>query len=380
MPVEIYCPYENKRQGKRRRGIAQLSLSSVHGEKAFDVNRNHQENQLHSSGADNDSKTQAIVSDGVSDGANGVTTDDVYILNDVTTATATAASASAFALKSTKRKLTLCRSFPIRRRRKKKETKEQENYCEDETQQKRDEKADDHDYSKNIDSNTTRSSSVSVFPLQSNFIAIDDTNSNVSATLKMAICMAATNVVAAASTDDHDIGRKTEVHGMFEMKEICSIEFFRATPLNEFRRRCIDCLKHNVLLSSRTSMLPPASSTSNYSNYSMNDKSSEVIRYDRLEIIRRLTNDIDWKSLCQHHDKREYKRQHYATNKSTKTAFYEIVSAVTNPMVIPRCCHSRCLIYVLLNALLVSPSLSISLERRRKIKHQQNASMLLLLL
>ena len=377
MPVEIYCPYENKRQRKRRRGIAQLSLSSVHGEKAFDVNRNRQENQPHSSGADDDSKTQAIVSYGVSDGTNSATTDGVNIFNDVTTATATAtvASASATALKSAKRKLTPSRSIPIRRRRRKNEIKEPENHCEDKTEQKRDEKADDHDDSKNRDCSTARSSSVSDVALQSNFIAIDDANSKESATLKMETGTAATNAVAAASTDDHDIGRKTEVNNMLEMKEICSIEFFRATPLNEFRRRCIDCLQHTVLLSSRTSMPPPmTSSTSNCSNYSMNDKSYQVIRYDRLEIIRRLTNDIDWKSLCQHHDKREYKRQHHATNKSTKTAFCEILSAVTNPMVIPRCCRSRCLIYVLLNALLVSPSLSISLQRRRKIKRQQNAS------
>ena len=378
MPVEIYCPYENKRQGKRRRGIAQLSLSSVHGEKAFDVNRNRQEKRLNFSGADSDSKTQAIVSDGVSDGTNGATTDSVDILNDVTTATASAASATATALKSTKQKLTPSRSIPIRRRRKKKETKEPENYCEDETEQKRDEKSDDHDFSKIRDCNTVRSSSISDVALQSNFIAIDDADSKESATLKMETGMVSTNVVAAASSStssDHDIGRKIEVHEMLEMKEICSIEFFRATPLNEFRRRCIDCLQHTVLLSSRTSMPPHmTSSTSNCSNYCMNDKSYEVIRYDRLEIIRRFTNDIDWKSLCQHHDKREYKRQYHATNKSTKTAFCEILSAVTNPMVIPRCCHSRCLVYVLLNALLVSPSLSISLGRRRKRKRQQNAS------
>ena len=147
------------------------------------------------------------------------------------------------------------------------------------------------------------------------------------------------------------------------LHEICTVEYFKATPLEEFSHKCRDCLKQNVKLSSTTAVLDQLSSASNLSN---NENSYQFMRYDRLEIIRRLTNDIDWKSLCEHHDKREYKLQYQDTNRSLKTALSEIVLAMTDPMVTPRCCRNKCLIDVLLNALLMSPSLSVSLQQRRR--------------
>ncbi len=146
------------------------------------------------------------------------------------------------------------------------------------------------------------------------------------------------------------------------LHEICTVEYFKATPLEEFSHRCRDCLKQNVKLSSTTAVLDRLSSASNPSD---NKNSYQYLRYDRLEIIRRLTNDIDWRNLCEHHDKREYKLQYQDTNRSLKTALSEIVLAMTDPMVTPRCCHNKCLIDVLLNALLMSPSLSVSLQQRR---------------
>lgn len=351
---ETYCPYENKRQRKRRRGIAQLSLSSLKGDRIFHVNHNHQKNQIRRASVDNKNETQAtIISTSAFDCAGETITEDGHILDDLTTVTDTASSASNVALKSTRQKLAPSRNILLRRRRKK--TVEKDECSKDGMQQTEDKDAEDHDHSKNNDCNQTESSSFSVFPTQSNSKVID-ANSNESRLKKMAIDNMATNEVDNG-INDHGIGRNPEVD-MLEMKEVCSIGYFRATPLDEFRRRCTDCLKHNVLLSS---------STSNYSNHNKNGESRELIRYDRLDIIRRLTDDIDWKSLCEHHDKREYKRQRHITNKSSKTALCEIILAVTNPMVIPRCCHSQCLIDVLLNALLISPSLYLSLQQGRKI-------------
>ena len=348
---EIHCRYENKRQRKRRKGIAQLSLSSLHSTKAFHVNHDNQENQLHCSSVKDDGKSQDQ-SSGVFDSSNGAPMEDGNILNNLTAGTATMPSHST--LKSPT-------SVKIRRRKsKRKVTTENERDCKDKIQQNQPKFADD-----DKECNRKKSSSFSDFLPQSSSIVIE-ANSNESPSLNLATTL--------ADTDGRGVGRNSEV-GISEIHEIFSVGYFRATPLDEFRLKCSDCLKQNLQSSSRMSLLQPIASTSTQNEIDAGEtnKPFQFIRYDRLNIIRRLSNDIDWKSLCEHHDKREYKGRNHTASDSSNTALCEIVQAVMDPMVIPRCCQSRCLIDVFLNALLLSPSMSISLQKRRKV-HQKYSS------
>ena len=173
------------------------------------------------------------------------------------------------------------------------------------------------------------------------------------------------NTSAASYIDNHS--------DMAEMKYICSVGFFRATPIHTFRRKCKVCMEQNVVVSSRVPM--PISKLSSNIDDRKNNKSYEIFQYDRHKIIRRLTNEIDWKDLCGDHDMHELKNRRHATKKRpTTTALNEIVLVMTNPMVIPRCCHSRCLIDILLNALLMSPPLSTFLQKRKRSNHREQIS------
>mmetsp|Transcript_16243 Transcript_16243/g.44981 ORF Transcript_16243/g.44981 Transcript_16243/m.44981 type:complete len:1127 (-) Transcript_16243:52-3432(-) len=167
-----------------------------------------------------------------------------------------------------------------------------------------------------------------------------------------------------------DVNGLAKMNGLgidaIEIGEVCSISYFRATPLNEFRQKLHGSLKSNLL--SLSSLNSSASCVVNCASYCNGDNESlnKVVRYDPLKITRVLTNEIDWKALCEYHDKQYCKKQDPETSNTSTTALWEIATTMTNPMVLPRCCHGRCLIYVLLNALLLSPSFSVSLRRQRK--------------
>ncbi len=151
-------------------------------------------------------------------------------------------------------------------------------------------------------------------------------------------------------------------------EEICSVGYFRATPVDEFRQRCRKCVKQSVQSSSKISLM-------NESKGGDNTFPFGLIRYNRWEVVRLFTNDIDWKSLCEHHDKRQYKRENHAQDdKSSKTALCEIVLAMTDPTATPSCCQSKCIIDIIFNALLMSPSMSASQQKRRKLHHQKYSS------
>eukprot|EP00536_Pseudo-nitzschia_multiseries_P002963 jgi/Psemu1/284092/fgenesh1_pg.42_\ len=124
-----------------------------------------------------------------------------------------------------------------------------------------------------------------------------------------------------------------------ELSEVCSLSFFRATPLTEFRQKLNGCLKSNVR--SFPSLKSPTSTT----------VTGNCI--DDVTVTVTVTNHV-----------------------SSGGALWEIVTAATNPVVVPQCCHGRCLVDVLLNALLLSPSFSASLrqqqERQRQRQRRQN--------
>ena len=298
MPVEAYCPHENQRQPKRRRGIAQLSLSSLHSAETFHVNHNCLGNELSVSGAetiDAPRDDKAVPKDEIIGG-----------------------DRNSFAMQSSPvEKLARLR----RRRRKRIDSTVKESERKEQTQQNKIEKT---------EANTPTMNS--------------HPNKRPSFTGPNGHLMAGNNGV-----------------GMFEIEEICSVGYFRATPLDEFREIGRKAFKRTLQSCS-------------------NMKDSEIlpsfglIQYDRLEIIRRITNDIDWKSLCEHHDKREYKKNHVSDERSSKTALSVVVLAMMDPTVIPSCCQAKCLIEIFLNALLMSPSMSVSLQKRRKINHQKYSS------
>ena len=157
------------------------------------------------------------------------------------------------------------------------------------------------------------------------------------------------------------------------MKEIASIGFFRAAPLNQFRQKLKECLKRNVLLPSTTDDGDghgdgdgDGDGTSTFTSNNNNNKNNIFFqykyKYDRLKIVRILTNDIDWNTLCKDHDRQQQQQQqqnHPITDSTT--ALFEIVVTMINPTVIPQCCRDKCLVEVFLNALLVSPSSSDTL-------------------
>eukprot|EP00535_Pseudo-nitzschia_heimii_P013036 CAMPEP_0197194692 /NCGR_PEP_ID=MMETSP1423-20130617/29702_1 /TAXON_ID=476441 /ORGANISM="Pseudo-nitzschia heimii, Strain UNC1101" /LENGTH=972 /DNA_ID=CAMNT_0042648151 /DNA_START=239 /DNA_END=3154 /DNA_ORIENTATION=+ len=192
-----------------------------------------------------------------------------------------------------------------------------------------------------------------------------DTNSNESAS-KMRMRTGAENLAIAASHKDSVARRKDE-----RLKQFFSVAYFKATPLDEFRRECKNCLKFNLVESTRMANPQMNAVSSHHKTSEMNGEFNEYIRYDHLEIRRRLMYDIDWKSLCEHHDKYGYKQRR---PNLTNSALNEIISAVTNPTLIPTCCQKKCLVDVFLNALLVSPSVSISIQRRQRMSREKHAS------
>ncbi|MGK3755100.1 MAG: hypothetical protein ACI8RD_007409 [Bacillariaceae sp.] len=157
------------------------------------------------------------------------------------------------------------------------------------------------------------------------------------------------------NNEDQIDADEKEMQKKIEMKEISSIGFFKATPLKDFRRKWKECLKRNIIFLTTTSS---SSST------------TTIIRYDRFEIIRILSKNIDWKSLCENHDKDKQRRrqQQQQEKRGCTTALGEIVTAMINPTVIPHCCRVKCLMEVLLNAILVSPSSSSSSSSSSSIK------------
>ena len=184
------------------------------------------------------------------------------------------------------------------------------------------------------------------------------------------------NISSSSSSSSNLINEK-EMQMKIEMKEISSIGFFKATPLSNFRRKWKKILKHNILLLTTSTT---------------KSKSTTIIRYDRFEIKRILSNNIDWKSLCENHDKdkqrrrrqqqEEGKRSNSSSNSdvttcTSTTALGEIVTAMINPTIIPHCCRVKCLMEVLLNAILVSPSpssSSINIVVRQQQQQQQNTT------
>ena len=298
MPVEAYSSHENQRQPKRRRGIAQLSLSSLHSAETFHVNHNHLGNELSVSGVETIEAPrdyEVVPKDEIIGGNRNSCTTQL----------------------SPVEKLARLR----RRRRKRIDTAFEESERKEQTQQNEIEKTEATRPTMNTHSNKRPS---------------------------------------FTSPDDHLVIGKNGVD-MFEIEEICSVGYFRATPLNEFRQISRKAFKRTLQSCSNmkdNGILP----------------SFGLIQYDRLEIIRRITNDIDWKSLCEHHDKREYKKKHVPDGRSSKTALSEVTLAMMDRTVIPSCCQAKCLIEIFLNALLMSPSMSVSLQKRRKVNAQKYSS------
>jgi len=245
MPVETYCPFENKRQPKRRRGIAQLSLSSLQGNPTFHVNRNHEKKPCHHSDLEDDAKTETKAFPYNFDEAGFSAASFCDSTNDLNGANKEpAVSPFSFATPSTTPtpQSTQIRSSSLRkRRRRKKSTNEKQ------ADLFKDFKGDNREETRanNLDCLENNSSihktTLSVCPPPPDPIAMDTPCSEKPSNTTMDTADFATSRVVDSSgpTDQGVVER---------LNEAFSIAFFRATPLDEFRRKCKQSLKHNVVL------------------------------------------------------------------------------------------------------------------------------------
>ena len=143
-----------------------------------------------------------------------------------------------------------------------------------------------------------------------------------------------------------------------EMQDVSLVGSFRSTPFVEFQAKWRECLKHCIRLASSSSA------------------TATTMQYNHVEVIRILSNDINWKSLCEHHDEAMLRQKELRNG--TVTAMEEIVATMMNPTCIPHCCQDKCLIGILLNAILVSPSSSsmkYSMLKRHKNSSAINSTM-----
>ena len=138
-----------------------------------------------------------------------------------------------------------------------------------------------------------------------------------------------------------------------KLKLVCSIGTFQSTNINSFRNDLRWALKDVVKRSSNNTV----------NQKSEDDDDGFVHESYNSNIIEQSMSDfIEWKALCEYHDKQILRRQQVKKRKREVTLppgggispLEEVLSAISLPTVIPRCC-AGCVLSVLIKAFIQAP-------------------------
>jgi hypothetical protein len=134
------------------------------------------------------------------------------------------------------------------------------------------------------------------------------------------------------------------------VKLACSVGTFRSTNIESYRDRILKSLEQMLCVATRETK------SGNDEDDHGDDHNIKYQCYDAYQINRSLSS-IEWKDLCEHHDEhisRAYSKKRGKQSPMTSSPLEEVISAVVNPTIIPRCCAAL-VIQSLVRAFLQSP-------------------------